>query len=902
MMAKKPQLLGKAVHAVAIFAAGLGLCVQAETLLSEDVGNLTWTYVVEDGKAKVWGGSMKPAIGWTVGAVEVPGTLGGLPVTAIGSYAFFEMTGITSLKVPEGVETIEFYACRGCTNLQSVTLPATLRVMGNAVFHNCAKLEAGEIPDAVTSMGRDTFWRCKSMRTVKFSPQVTELGAMTCYDCDSLTEVTIPDIVTNIGVSAFLDCDNLRSVTLPTCEVAFGNFAFNNCASLERVDLPSGFTDLDSVFHNCGALSTVRIRRDVESVDPATFAGCLTLTNIEVEAGNPAYRSVRGALYDVTGRVLVAWPAALRPVEIPAEVESIGDSAFGWTSDPTEIVIPDGVAVSEHAFAEPPEEEPPVPDNPVTPVEPEIDEPSGAKIYRNCFKIVPGGIPHLSCMVGGLEGIDYAVDRHASNDWEVVIHGWGMNDSRIKRAMPGEHLVDDNNMPSGVNEVTGTAQPFVFEFCNWYRNGALGSKTWYGYISIALDENAELVILESAICNQQNVLSVTGTEDLPATLDFKTVDRGDWLELSRQCIPADTVGWVVIPSKIVGKPVRAIGRYAFINCSKITKVTLPDTIESIGGSAFVNCTSLQELQLPDSVVDIGAEIASRCDSLGNLFVGGGVASVCSGAFASTGMTNLVLSVGITNIMGYAFASNRKLKSVTIPQSVERIQRCAFDDCGELKSVSVPWATVVEDGAFPSGCAITRYGPDISVPDDLARPDEETKIAMMRTLDWRDYASLSEVCFLEDRLPYSEIPDSRSAIYACAHLGISPAVVDNARKGSSATAYYRMPSVKIQGIDPARRTITGRVISAEGTAIVSPPLKRVFGFHRIYEDEGRMLEGTDWGEWRYNTVPGISVDLTDYVSSNGIFRISYGEEVEMEKYPQPVHLFRIRLFDRDGRLW
>ena len=74
-------------------------------------------------------------------------------------------------------------------------------------------------------------------------------------------------------------------------------------------------------------------------------------------------------------------------------------------------------------------------------------------IYRDCFRVVPGQIPHLVCTVEGLEGIDYAVDKHASNDWVVVIHGWGMDDPRIKKAPQGEHLLNDNNFTNGIHEV-----------------------------------------------------------------------------------------------------------------------------------------------------------------------------------------------------------------------------------------------------------------------------------------------------------------------------------------------------------------------------------------------------------------------------------------------------------------
>lgn len=500
----------RVVLLAAIVAAGAASHAWADMILSETVGNLTWKYTVTNGAARVYGGHLKTAIGWTTGDVVIPDTLGGLTVKAIGSYAFFELGQMTSLKIPQSVESIEFYACRGCSNLVTATLPSNLMTLGNAVFFGCEKLDVGRIPDSVTSMGRDTFWGCKSMRSVKFSSHVGNLDTMTCYNCDSLTEVSIPECVTNIGVSAFLNCDNLQSVTLPKGEVTFGNYAFNNCPSLEVVDLPSGFTDFDNAFHNCPSLTTARIRQDIPYVDPASFVGCPTLTAILVEDGNAACKSIDGVLYDATGTELVAWPAALQPVEIPPEVERIGDHAFGWTSDKSAISIPEGVEVSEYAFADPPPDELEVPDDPVDLPVPEQPR-EGIYIYRDCFRIIPGGIPHLACTVPGLTGIDYAVDRFETNNWQVVFHGSGVDDPRVKIAKPGEHYVDDNDMPPRAYQVSGTSYPFVFEFCNWYRDMALNSHTWYGYISLGLDENAELVILESAICNEQNELLVNGS-------------------------------------------------------------------------------------------------------------------------------------------------------------------------------------------------------------------------------------------------------------------------------------------------------------------------------------------------------------------------------------------------------
>lgn len=522
--------------------------------------------------------------------------------------------------------------------------------------------------------------------------------------------------------------------------------------------------------------------------------------------------------------------------------------------------------------------------------------------YTNCFEVVPyGSIRHVACTIDGLTDIHYAVYKFNTNDWEVVCHGGG-NESRLVRAQPGEHLLTDNVYTNKSPTITGAAYPFVFEFYNWYKQGTSGT-TWYGYVSLGLDENAELVILGSAICNEQGVLTVVGTPEPVLPLSIKTIDHGDWLELDGGCIKQDTEGWIAIPSAIDGKPIRAIGRFAFSNCRFITHITIPDSIVSIDDCAFECCRSLTILDIPNSVTNIGEQVVNGCDALGELRVGSGIATIPRIVFVCSGMTNLVMSVGTTNIEEYAFASNTRLKSVTIPQSMERIQSLAFNGCSALTAVSVPYATIVEDGAFPSGCVITRYGPYITVPGSLASPDGETKIAMMRTLGWRDYAGLYEVRFREIQPPYAEDPELRSAIYASAHLGISPAVVDDEGSEHSTVAYYKMPSVEFVGIDPASRTITGRVVPAEGTHIVSAPLGRAFGFHRIYRDEdGTMLDGMDWGREMNNGYPGFELDTACYVESNGLFRITFPEDVLWEKHPQPAHLFRINLSDKAGGLW
>ena len=997
------------ILAAAFVAAGMmaHAYIGPQDLRTETVGGLAWSYAIIDGCATVTSWNMQTAIDpQTTGAVVVPDTLGGCPVTAIGSYAFYQMTGITSLTIPEGVESIDFYMCRGCTGLVSVSLPSTLKTMGNGVFTSCESLREGIIPDSVTSMGRDTFWECKSMTRVKFSKNVTVLDVMTCYNCDSLTEVEIPYGVTHVGVSAFLSCDNLRTVSIPDTVTDIGNYAFNQCVSLVALELPEGLTVMNDIIHDCASLGTIAFSANVSTIDPVNFVGCSSLTNIGVAAGNARYKSVDGILYDITGEELVAWPHGRLPVAIPSSIKRIGDSVFSGRRDLTSIDIPEGVvsigssafdmcmnlstvnfpstlktigeraffycsiggtlsfasglesigskafmrtrvgalvlpatttlvdtyafsecsslqsltvlssacsikayafascprltsidiaegaSVDSYAYGAPPIIEPDEPEEP--------DVPSNATVYTNCFMIVGGHIPHLVCTAEGLGGIDFAVDKCLSNDWEVCIHFTEGDEARIVKARPESYLLTDNVFTNKNATITGNAQPFVFVFYNWYKSR---SKTWYGYMSIALDENARLVILDSAVCNQQGVLKVPGTQDVPASVTFKTVDCGDWLELDKQCVPEDTQGWIDIPPEIDGKPIRAVRSGAFLNCQGMTKITIPDTIEWIGDGAFTHCTALTEIALPSSVTNVGRRVASYCDSLGVVCIGGGDLSFGDLAFGRTSITRLVIGSGVTRIDNCAFAANPKLASVTIPPSVALIARESFQACGSLKSVSIPWRTIVEDGAFPSGCAITRYGPDMSLSVNIDRDDVDTKSSLMRTLDWHDYESKDGIRFSEGYPPFTDTVEPESAVCACAHLGISP-VAKETRRGADVTFYYKMPRVEFLGIDPVNGTITGRVVPAEGTRIVATPLKRAFGFFQIYTDEytGEWFEGEDWGRRFSYGEEGFTVDFSDYMSSNGVFRLVFPAWVLEAKDPQPSHLFKIRLHDNDRNLW
>ncbi len=58
---------------------------------------------------------------------------------------------------------------------------------------------------------------------------------------------------------------------------------------------------------------------------------------------------------------------------------------------------------------------------------------------------------------------------------------------------------------------------------------------------------------------------------------------------------------VFIPGTINGLPVTSIGDGAFLDCERLTSVTIPNGVTSIGDNAFIGCLGLASVTIPKSL-------------------------------------------------------------------------------------------------------------------------------------------------------------------------------------------------------------------------------------------------------------------------------------------------------------
>src|SRR5665647_1287797 len=100
-----------------------------------------------------------------------------------------------------------------------------------------------------------------------------------------------------------------------------------------------------------------------------------------------------------------------------------------------------------------------------------------------------------------------------------------------------------------------------------------------------------------------------------------------------------TGGVVAIPSTLGGVPVTSIGDSAFIRCTNLTSISIPEGVTSISSMAFMYCSGLTSIIIPQSVTSIGTLAFSDCSGLTSISIPQGVTSIGSYAFDGTPWIN-----------------------------------------------------------------------------------------------------------------------------------------------------------------------------------------------------------------------------------------------------------------------
>jgi hypothetical protein len=190
----------------------------------------------------------------------------------------------------------------GCSGLTSIILPNSLNSIDDYAFYGCNSLTGSlTIPNSVTSIGRWAFYHC-GWTSVTMGNSVTKISNSAFLSCNNLTTVTYGNSVNWIGSEAFAG-SSLNAVYYlgdinQWCKIFFYDvfsnplyYAHNlyiNNELLTDLVIPETVTRIKQfAFEGATCLTSLTIPNSVTVIEQRAFSSCTNLESITVFAGTP---------------------------------------------------------------------------------------------------------------------------------------------------------------------------------------------------------------------------------------------------------------------------------------------------------------------------------------------------------------------------------------------------------------------------------------------------------------------------------------------------------------------------------------------------------------------------------------------------------------------------------------
>ncbi len=280
------------------------------------------------------------------------------PVIAIREYAFNGCTSLSSIVLPEGLQSIGESAFSGCKSLSSIVLPEGLQSIGESAFSGCTSLSSIVLLEGLQSIGDRAFENCTSLSSIVLPEGLQSIGDRAFYNCTSLSSIVLLEGLQSIRGYAFYNCTSLSSIVLPEGLQSIWQSAFENCTSLSFIVLPEGLQSIwEFAFSGCTSLSYVVVPKSLGGIRPEAFQGC-HIKDVIIEDGYDII-SIGGFPYVETlylGRQIIAtgvfkYLSTLETVttgnyfmEIPAET-------FSYCNKLRTVVLGNSIkTIGENAF------------------------------------------------------------------------------------------------------------------------------------------------------------------------------------------------------------------------------------------------------------------------------------------------------------------------------------------------------------------------------------------------------------------------------------------------------------------------------------------------------------------------------------------------------------------------
>ena len=525
-------------------------------------------------------------------------------------------------------------------NATSVTMPNTIVLIEANAFKG-KNLRSIMIPSSVTTVEDGAFSQMAALTTINVAPGNTHF-----YSNDG---VLIEKIGSNDWVASYPVAKTGTEYAVPEGIYGVRTGAFQCAANLIKLTLPASLKESPS------------------SAEFTGYSSAAKLANIEVAAGNTAFKSIDGVLVSLDGKKLIAYPNAK-----PGAASSL-PAYQGVIGQPSASVykIPDGVEiVGQAAFAQV---------NGLTAIE--LNEVK--KLEKGAFdKQTKLRNVRLGSSVDTIEEGAFGGNQNLTAfEVDPLNPNYTSDDGVIYNADKTELVL----FPGGKGgEYTTLPTTTKIRRRAFYYNNVLAKVNF----------NKDLEVIDGDAFQATTELKNI-TFEAPARVKSIGTFAFQGSGLTELNIPASlqTVDW---------------SAFGF---SKLKKITVADgsQLQSINKEAFNGCKDLEEFTFEGSSTlnKIQKDAFSGDDKLKSFVIPEKVTVLERGAFnGASGLETITFKQPATmTIIGEgAFQGAQALKKIELPSTVTTISKDAFNTCSSLTEIVVPASVTSIDPTGFQECA------------------------------------------------------------------------------------------------------------------------------------------------------------------------------------------------------
>ena len=230
----------------------------------------------------------------------------------------------------------------------------------------------------------------------------------------------------------------------------------------------------------------------------------------------------------------------------------------------------------------------------------------------------------------------------------------------------------------------------------------------------------KLVAISSLLCGIIVATNLNAQIFIYNNLKFEVINS-DQVSVYGPNFDQNATGNIDIPASVSyngsNYDVTEIRYKAFNGYSRLTSITIPNSVTTIGNNAFSGCSGLTSITIPNSVTTIRSRVFFDCSGLTSITIPNSVTTIGGYAFGGcSGLTSITIPNSVTTIDSYAFYKCSSLTSITIPNSVTTIRDRCFANCSSLTNITIPNSvTTIEYDAFAFCSSLAAINVDSSNP-------------------------------------------------------------------------------------------------------------------------------------------------------------------------------------------